>query len=62
MERENKIVNIGRLRPFRYRYQIPISVTITVSGTVKVLNGTRYRHPNVGIGNWMTVSVSDTVI
>ena len=40
-----------RLRPFRYQYRIPVSVTVTVSGTVKVLNGTRYRHPHVGIGN-----------
>ena len=30
----------SRLRSFRYRYRIPVSVT--VSGTVKVLNGTRY--------------------
>ena len=36
----------GRLRPFRYRYRIPVSVAVTVSGTVNVLNGTRYlRYP-----------------
>ena len=33
---------VHRLRPFRYRYRIPVSVAVTVSGTVKVLNGTRY--------------------
>ena len=41
----------SRLRPFGYRYRILVSVAVTVSGTVKVLNGTRYRHPltaNVG--------------
>ena len=53
---------ITRLRPFRYRYRIPVSIAVTVSGTVKVLNGTRYRHPDVGIGYWMSVLVSDIVI
>ena len=52
----------SRLRPFRYRYLTPLSVAVTVSGTVKVLNITRYRHPDVGIGYWMSVSVSDIVI
>ena len=52
----------SRLRPFRYRYRIPVLVAVTVSGTVKVLNGTRYRHPDVGIGYWMSVSVFDIVI
>ena len=56
----HKIHLVGyRLCPFRYRYRIPVSVAVTVSGTVKVLNGTRYRHPDVSIGNWMSVSVSD---
>ena len=32
----------SRLRPFRYRYRIPVSETVKVSGTVKVLNSTRY--------------------
>ena len=52
----------SRLRPFQYRYRIPVSVAVTVSGTVNVLNGTRYQHPDVGIGNWMSVSVTDTDI
>ena len=34
---------LDRVRPFGYRYRIPVSVTITVSGTVKVLNGTQYQ-------------------
>ena len=36
----------SRLRPFWYRYRIPVLVAVTVSSTVKVLNGTRYlRYP-----------------
>ena len=31
-----------RLRPFRYLYRIPVSITVTVSGTFRVVNGTRY--------------------
>ena len=37
---------LARLCPFRYRYRIPVSVAVTLLGTVEVLNGTRYlRYP-----------------
>ena len=59
-----------RLSPFRYHYWILVFVVITISFTVKVLNGTRYRQYPILTsrfqilvdGCWFWVSLRYTIL
>ena len=63
-------IQIDRLCPFRYQYRIPVSITVTVSSTVRVLNSTRYLQYSIPTSMcrisvsrcryWVPISIPDT--